>query len=149
MWATILSFVSKFMPTKMKNSLFYTIPIIVIGVWIIILKIQLSDLEKENEALSVELNVANISLENAKGKIEILNSEKILQEEATTGVNNLLEMCYKKLNENKIDFQEIEKNMNLNSGNSVSIEDISYEKITDEQNTAGINFVNRQLTGIK
>lgn len=114
-------------------------------------KLQVSECEQKIISLQV-------SLTNAQGTIDELNKASVLDKNQLENFNTLLGECYKSIFTTSQELQQVDDLMSQSSstplhstevvmedGTTQIKEGVSYEQITKEQNTAGINFINSQF----
>lgn len=98
-------------------------------------------LEQQSEIVKLE-----VSLKNATSSIEQLQHLSEINKTQINDFNSLLQRCYEASSSLTEDMLAIEKNME-NTGTVTSLHDNTktgdtYDQITKEQNTKGINFIN-------
>ena len=114
---------------------------------------------------SLYSTVQNLKLQNTKLQSEIVNAHQQINELTLSAnavaielesANNLLQKCYDNVTQRTSELSEIEQIMDMNISGTCKLnnEDIKektneYTPITQEQNKAGINFINRKYNSLR
>lgn len=114
---------------------------------------------------SLYSTVQDLKLQNTKLQSEIVNAHQQINELTLSAnavaielesANNLLQKCYDNVTQRTSELSEIEQIMDMNISGTCELnnEDIKektneYTPITQEQNKAGINFINRKYNSLR
>lgn len=114
---------------------------------------------------SLYSTVQDLKLQNTKLQSEIVNAHQQINELTLSAnavanelesANNLLQKCYSNVTQRTNELSEIEQIMDMNISGTCELnnEDIKektneYTPITQEQNKAGINFINRKYNSLR
>lgn len=114
---------------------------------------------------SLYSTVQDLKLQNTKLQSEIVNAHQQINELTLSAnavanelesANNLLQKCYNNVTQRTNELSEIEQIMDMNISGTCELnnEDIKektneYTPITQEQNKAGINFINRKYNSLR
>ena len=114
---------------------------------------------------SLHSTVQDLKLQNTKLQSEIVNAHQQINELTLSAnavanelesANNLLQKCYNNVTQRTNELSEIEQIMDMSISGTCELnnEDIKektneYTPITQEQNKAGINFINRKYNSLR
>lgn len=114
---------------------------------------------------SLYSTVQDLKLQNTKLQSEIVNAHQQINELTLSAnavanelesANNLLQKCYDNVTQRTNELSEIEQIMDMSISGTCELnnEDIKektneYTPITQEQNKAGINFINRKYNSLR
>ena len=130
-------------------TIFLSLTLIAVCVYICYLKLNIASLEKTILEQSQTIATQQADINAAKATLDGERAVENMCKADTASINNLLNQCYAALAKYESDFAEIEENMEAGQSDQPIHNREVYDVITRAQQESGASYINRQFDDLK